>query len=425
MTDTALKRARGTRRRRIFIILISTILLILVMRAGVDFWARRQVDAEVSRLQQRYGGLEVPAWDARPVAAGENRARAFRAAAALLAGQHEMNRSVSAFLSVRAPNRVPQDLRAFVEANRPALRVADDARGRRAANWEADYAGGTSSLPWLDLRMLSGAISVAARMDLDDGRPDEAAQKIASGLALSASVRQEPNLIAQLIRVALGIQQFESVQRLISQSEPSTASLEDLARWLAENRTPGPMDVGLLSELRYFNAVFARAERTGPLAAPDEQFAFFGRFTWFARPLIRVLHARYLEQVGDLLDVQTGPRPRPVAAAPAHLSFSKRLDGIIGVAGLRRTMDTDDLFKSGLGATELAVALRRFRLDHGTYPDDLSMLVPGYLANIPIDAFTGKPPVYVRQGAGFRLHAENAKNFDPRISAALAWTVPN
>jgi hypothetical protein len=91
-------------------------------------------------------------------------------------------------------------------------------------------------------------------------------------------------------------------------------------------------------------------------------------------------------------------------------------------AGLGRAIESGDEFISQLNAAELAVALRRFRLDRGAYPDDLSALAPEYLANVPIDPFTGRPPVYTRKGAGFELHAEGPKGRTPR-PLGLDWVV--
>jgi hypothetical protein len=91
--------------------------------------------------------------------------------------------------------------------------------------------------------------------------------------------------------------------------------------------------------------------------------------------------------------------------------------------GLERTIDTVDRFNSTLGATELAVALRRFRIDHGTYPDKLSALVPAYVGGVPIDPFTGQPPVYTRQGTGFHLHAEGGQHVPTAMVSALDWIV--
>jgi hypothetical protein len=444
MTETSMKRSGGRRRRRILIFTLVAILMFFMVRAGVDLWAGHRVDVAVSHLEKLHGSLDERTLNVPLVPAGENRARAIRAAAALidfapLTGR-DNQASVSRFLALRAPAPVPADLRAFVEANRAALQVADDARARRQSNWEADYTRGSNSPGWLDIRTLSNAIYLAARLDLEAGRADEAAREIASGLALSASVRQEPGLIAQLLRCAFGMQHFEAVQRLVIQSEPSKASLEEISRWLTENRTPDPARVGLLSELKHVNAALTRMESGSVVAygetadllphevarmtgAYDSPF-WLGPLARLARPLIRLARVRYLEQMGHLLDLQTGPRPRPPStAAPARRSWMKRLD-TLSIAGLERTMDTSDLFMSELGVTELAIALRRFRLDHGQYPDALSALVPTYVASVPSDPLTGTPPVYARQGAGFRLHAENAKNVSALTAAALDWTVP-
>ena len=67
------------------------------------------------------------------------------------------------------------------------------------------------------------------------------------------------------------------------------------------------------------------------------------------------------------------------------------------------------------------MALRRFRLDHGTYPNALDELAPMYLKTMPLDPFTDRPPEYVRQGAGFELRADRpAKNRGPMGE----WTLP-
>lgn len=425
-TETTVTRPRGTRRRRILLVLIAAILLILLARTGLDLWASHRVNVEVSRLETLYGTLDKRTLVLPAVPEGENRARAIRGAVALIVGRYEAQQSLTNFFRQRPPGQVPADLRAFVESNRPALRVADDARSRRQSNWETDYATGGTSPPLLEIRALSNAIYLAALLDLEAGLTDNAARSIASGLAMSASLRQEPNLIAQLIRMAVTIQQFEGVQQLVTQSEPSKSSLEDLAKWLAENRSPDPMQIGLLSELKHFNWALARAEISRDVAVVSAGAPPFatGPLARLARPLTRLARLRYLEQMGDLIELQTGVRPRPPSAkAPSWWSPLKRF-AYVSRPGLERAIDTGDLFNSALGVTELAVALRRFRIERGQYPDALASLVPTYVASVPIDPLTGKVPVYSRQDTGFRLHAEKGKNAFGSTAALLDWKVP-
>ncbi len=423
-----------TRLRRLLVVGIIAVLLLLLVRAGLDLWASRRVDAAVARLEERYGRLHEGALIVPPVPAGENRARAYRAAAALVDlaplapptnNPFVLGQSLAMLLQAEPGAPLPADLRAFVDANAAALRIADEARTRRQSNWEGDYSATVSMPPWADVRVLSNVIYLAARRDLDDGRVDDAANAVASGLALSASMRQEPNLIAQLIRGALGTQHFDAVQRLLTQADPSKASLEELARWLAEDREPRPMDVGLRGELTLLHAGFVRVENgERGVGTMGELPSWTGPLATLGRPLVRLEHARYLEVLGRLLDVQTGPRPRPTIETPTQSRWLF-LKGTVHVAlpGLIRTMDTSDQFTTHHGLAELAVALRRYRLDHGMYPDALSALVPDYVPALPIDASTGQPPVYAREGSGFRLRAEPMKGVTGQRATATDWAV--
>lgn len=439
MTEITAKRPYS-RRRRWLLIALALVLVILLVRTGMGVWVNWRIAAEVSRLEQKYGNLEV-SLIAAPVSPDDNRARVMRAAAALVKYApnthfNSLQPSFSSFLKKPVPATLPVDLRAFVEANGEAFRVAADARARSQSNWEADYLAESNVPRWLDIRALSNALYLAANLELERGRADDAAQSIASGLALSASIRQEPSLIAQLMRMAFGFQHFEAVQRLLIQSDPSEASLAELAKWLAENR-PQPMDIGLLSELKYFNAkvrlvvgenVVSDTGTTGSgfvaMLAGAQASPFWARpLVWLGRPWVRLLWLDYLEQMGRLIEVQSGPRPRPagpVTPVTRHGSFFTRSNW---ATGLERAMETGDMFSSGRGLTELAIALRRYRIANGQYPDELTMLVPTYLPSVPLDPFTGKPPVYSRQDKGFTLRGEKAGSPAGSTAAVLEWNV--
>src|SRR5689334_4940015 len=131
--ETTAPRAKGTRRRRILIVAIATVLLLLLVRAVIDTWASSRIKVAVWRLEQQHGSLDRATMIVPPVPEGENRARAIRAAAALinyapLTSWSEYQRSFSAFMTQPPPAPVPADLRAFIETNRSTLRLVADAR---------------------------------------------------------------------------------------------------------------------------------------------------------------------------------------------------------------------------------------------------------------------------------------------------------
>jgi hypothetical protein len=120
-----------------------------------------------------------------------------------------------------------------------------------------------------------------------------------------------------------------------------------------------------------------------------------------------------------LIEIQAGPRPRAKVrdSSPQGWWGSPRF-GVDMVAGLEGAIDAGDLFNNVLGVAEAGVALRRYRLDHGSYPKNLAALVPAYLIRLPIDTVTGRPPSYARSGAGFTLKADAIRR-DAAVPPAL------
>jgi hypothetical protein len=379
---------------------------------GLDLWAKRELDVELARLQAKYGSLDEATSKVPAVPDADNRARVVRAALELMVPRQDQKHHYIQF-GLLSP--VPVELRAFADANRSTLRLLADIRTRQQSNWEIDYHSGT--YPPLHLvRILSDAVYVTCLMEIEAGRPDDAAALIASGLGVSASIRQEPDTTAQMTRLYSVVpQQLEAVRLLVSTSTPSAPALKELAWWLAENRTPDPVQISLLSEMKRTNTVFTRmargdidrwtAESIYPATWPDWPSAFLGAAAQIGRPFVRKAHGRYLQHMEHLLDVHAGPRPLPVSRPPAMPQRWALVDRLVDkfIDGTWGRNSLGDNFTSALGVAEIGVALRRYKLDRFEYPAELSALVPGYLDALPIDAYTGRTPAYSRQGSGFTL----------------------
>lgn len=425
MTDPVTNAIKDTRRRRWKLLVLVSPLVLLVTYFGADMWTGHRVNLAAARFDERYGGLSVRHLTTAPVPATNNRARLVRAAAALTVPlSPAATPALTSVTGNSGMSPLPAELRPFAEANTRALSLLADAALRTQSSWEIEYVDPGNAPPFMDLRVLGQAAYVAALGKIEDGQPDEAAKYIASGLAMAASLRQEPSLVAQLIRIAVAFQQIDGVQRLITRAEPSKASLDDLARRLEENRSPDPMHVGLLSEARMAHAILTRMEQgrlEDGLPGPGPG-AWSGPMARILRPFVRTSHASYLRHMEQLLDVQAGPRPRPPVEPFSPLPLLGRFtEGF--TAALERALMTGDDFGSVLGAAELSVALRRYRLDRGAYPDELTILVPAYLSAVPVNPFTGKPPVYARQGGGFTLSAPQSRVKDRPSPPTPEWTV--
>jgi hypothetical protein len=413
--------------RRVLVLLMIGVSAVGLIWIGLDLWAGRRVDREFAGLEKRYGSLYGRSIVASPVAVESNSARFVRAAVALTVrpantSYGKLLASATSFEQQTVPSAEPEDVRAFVDSNQDAIQLALEATTRHQASWDADYAGGAKVPSLLDLRTLGNALALAAILDIKRGRPEDASANVAAGVAVAASLRREPGLLAQLIRVAIALQQCEAVRSLITRSEPSTAALEALARVLVDSRETDPMRVALRAELALQNAAFLKIERgeaTDMFDVRESPF-WFGRI---GRPFVRLARLHYLQEMARLIDLQGGPRPHPpFPNSPRYARWDWRSPGSSVLPGLDRAVDSGDRHNSVMGVTAIAVALRRYRLDRGSYPDDLSALVPTYLSRLPIDPVTGRPPDYARHGAGFTLRAEPVSKDTPP-SAALEWTV--
>ena len=65
-----------------------------------------------------------------------------------------------------------------------------------------------------------------------------------------------------------------------------------------------------------------------------------------------------------------------------------------------------DLAEARCRLARTAIALRRFKIDKGDYPENLEVLAPDYFDKIPIDPFSGKPFIYSKEDRAFSLRSE-------------------
>lgn len=92
---------------------------------------------------------------------------------------------------------------------------------------------------------------------------------------------------------------------------------------------------------------------------------------------------------------------KPATAVPnSLLLFSYNYSPDYWAITFNRAAETD----ARIGLLRTAIALRRFQLRHGDLPLSLAQLVPGFLAEAPLDPLDGQPLRYERQDAtNYRL----------------------
>lgn len=395
------------RARRLLVVLLIVVIALLAVRALADLWLQRRTQAEAARLEEKYGPLQydavrkLDAWKKWPRRiASENRARMIDAAAARVTiSDADQNFLYHPHTSASV---TADQARSIADSNREAVQLAIAAANLQHSNWDIVYTTEAFGVPNLaDLGYLSKVLTFAARSDTDAGRADDAIADVRAGFSQSAAMMREPLRVMLINSISFAYQHTDALKDVLNRTEPSATALAALASTINENLVESPARESLLGELKHSRASWPWVRdgwlwgrRTTDYSVATEPSAWMRAIAWTFRPVIRYMALRDYAEKASALDLASLPAVQRAEQLPPLRSW--------GASAIRSA----DLASGSIARAAIAVALRRFRIDHGAYPNTLDELAPAYLKNVPIDAFTGKRPEYRRSGAGFELPAE-------------------
>jgi hypothetical protein len=398
MTDAQGQQRRIVRWRRRAVVLALIVGGVFIVRAMADVWLGRALSAEIAQLEERFGPLrwdsvrKVHPWKTWPRRmAPDNRARLMDAAAARITVATDADESLLYAANVRDETITTDQAREIAEANREAIELAIRAARVPHSNW-----GTSGFVPNMtDVRFLSTLLAIAARGDTNAGRADAAAAALTAGFAIATAMGNEPADVMLLLAARTAYVHHLALKDLLNRGEPSGPALAELTSVIDEGLAAPPARAALLGLLKSAAAEWPRVERGWFLTIedgyPTRPSTWTRGIAWFARPVIRYRARNDLADKGRAAEAASMPRAKRAGIAS---SLRSPAPGLI---------DVGDHWSVIMGSAATAVALRRFRIDHGAYPARLDELVPAYLKAVPIDPYAGGPPEYVRSGSGFEL----------------------
>jgi len=128
---------------------------------------------------------------------------------------------------------------------------------------------------------------------------------------------------------------------------------------------------------------------------------------------------------------RTNARQRTPAIAWALISRRRRGEFIANflavylIPALENVQDFVDRTNVNLELMRLAAALSVFRAENGHYPEKLDDLVPQFIASLPIDIYSGQPPIYKADDdrGGFLLYSVGENGVDDGGTDVSGWIV--
>jgi hypothetical protein len=277
-------------------------------------------------------------------------------------------------------------------------------------------------LPHLSgLKRCAQVLQLRAVAELQNGQSDQALADVKLMLRLSDSIHTEPFLISHLVRIAIVNLALQPVWEGLAAHQWSDAQLQELDAELAKLDFLSDYHTGMRGELMLCEIGDIEYLRRYPEQTPnmagegggDPPPPILRRILWGAIPngwfyqnelrCARPMLTYYLQ----LVDVnQRLVRPEDVQQASTALEAEVKQANLFNLAErlfLPALGGAVKRFASGQSSVDLArvaIALERYRLAHGAYPESLDVLAPQFIAQLPHDIINGQALHYRRAADG-------------------------
>ncbi len=310
-----------------------------------------------------------------------------------------------------------KEMEAYLAENAEALRLLHEAASRPASRYPLDFSNGVQMLlPHLaKLRASVRLLRIEALVAAEDGDTGRALSAIQAALAAADSVRQEPVLVSQLLRIACHQITADAINRMLNTAAFSDAELTQLGAYLREAEDPGAFTRAMAGDRALGLASFDHPEQF--LAeSPEIQSLGLGAASALGT-IISITgmaagdRRRYLAIMDEVITASQRPLPEAMALMNAMgpriqdertwiPSFTDSL--VPGLVHLTEAFARDAAF---VATAETAVAVERYRLaNDNAIPERLEQLVPAFLPAVPVDPFDGNPLRYQSNGNGYTLN---------------------
>ena len=305
-------------------------------------------------------------------------------------------------------------------------------------------------------RAVARLLSADAAIRVHDGDLNGALDSCRAILCTGRSIGDEPFVISQIVRVAIGLVAMQSTRRVLGQGEPSDAALARLQSLILDELTEPLLLYGLRGERATLTELIRRLG-TGevPISAlreggppfdpsgPRGTIAPWGKL-WFDHQ-----RAVALEWMNDAVAMARRPvaeRPALWDAWQANITgvkqsrleiYAKALPFLL-MAALPSSSGAHYRYHCELGATAVLLAAERHRRKAGDWPASIAAIDRSILPSAPVDPFSGRSLRMERRAGQLFIYSIGPNREDehgaydpkkwmkdgPDDAGASAWDVP-
>jgi hypothetical protein len=414
--------------RRTLWTLLALVAVAAVVRVVAGVVMQRRLNARLNAL--RASGEPLLMTDMAPpeVPPERNAAVLYTQAFSLLdLMPKEFAKRVGKFVGGKEPLNEAElaEARKLLEQAADAVRLIREAAARPECRFPVKYDTQPVAgilLPHLaKLQSTSRLLELSCEVNLADGKADAAAEDCLAMLRVSRATWNEPLLITDLVELA-GLQLAATqMEKVLDRSEPSASVLARFPSPPAEAEVRERFQRAMRGERCFgidaFQLILDKPSMISQLAGETPPFGnrpLAWLLVTLGRPVILADFIHYLDDMDRYVEYAGTPlrdaRGRwtalagEIAADRQRCFLSRPISGML-LPAVSRVAEAVEWGIARERVTHAGVALRRYRLEHGQYPDALDALVPQYLKAPPQDPFTRAGLVYRREGRGVVLYS--------------------
>jgi hypothetical protein len=304
------------------------------------------------------------------------------------------------------------------EGVRDALAATERLSRQRGGRYE--IAVGENPLvaaqPYQHARSIIRLLRMRSLLYDTDGQADEALATARRILVAGRSIGDEPSLQAHLVRLTAQLAAAHVVERALAQGLPSAEALARTQGLVAEVAAEPLMLYAFRGE-RACQHQFAEAVEAGELAmdgSPARGWRERVDYMYIA-PMARRYHATLLRALNEAVAIarreaeEQGDLMQRLAADLRERGRQSEGHGEALTGALLRSLENFAASfrrdRAHLRNALVGLALERYRLAQGRWPDHLRELAPDYLPAVPIDPFDGRELRYKRLPDGVLIYS--------------------
>ena len=306
-----------------------------------------------------------------------------------------------------------------------AQAIASLQRGAKKSGcrFDVDYGKGMEVLlPHVSyIRNLSRILCANASLQSADGDHAQAWDTLITSLHVADSLRSEPILISQLVRIAAFGVTVDTLQAIAADALPSDRQYEEIVRLLDSFASVEPLVTSFDGErLLFGESIFGRGPRwlLAGIKIEGDRTPVIAAGSLFT-PILRHNHAAYLDvQRGNATNAElhysadTARLGRELLDSVPRYCFLARM--IVPALDAVRRRYTAAIAQSRV--TRAGLAALRYQQESGAYPADLAALGSDDL----VDPFTGRTLAYRTTPGGFVIYSIGENLVDDKGAAGKA-----